>query len=111
MERINIFFHESSVKMLQEIKSYNIPQEYTARVLKYQSKFGQILEDYEYFKSSKIRYDRFYDLYGNKSITPQKQSRVDFSPSTPVVDPNMRKNKLNSTSPMQLSVEGYRQSF
>lgn len=88
-------------------------------MLEYQSRFGQIAEDYEYLKLNKIKYEKFYDLYGHKLINSQKQSKVDFSPPPRILNSGipesaMKKSKMNATTPIQSafgSVELYRQSY
>lgn len=75
-----------------------MPAEYTNKVLEVQSKCGQLIEDYEYMRSHKMKYETFYELYAYKQFTPKKGAKVESTPSqnpTHLVTPevNMKKDK------------------
>lgn len=56
MDRSDIFFHEESVRMSQNLKRMPENEDLMRKLLGVQSQFGRLIEDYEFYKAGKLPY-------------------------------------------------------
>lgn len=82
-DRADLFFHDESIRMGQDLKRLPDSDELLRRVLEMQSKYGRLIEDYEFYRAGKLSYDEFYRTYGSPTFQSKQPPAPSANPKRP----------------------------